>query len=247
MFQPLNNLEVTMTEITMADVVAASYKWSEEGMKYLPVATRKNTALLLIDIQQLATPQYLAEKAVREGLDKEAVAAALADYQARFDASLEKAQAVLAAARQNHIPAIHVKIQSLDADGRDRMVGHKLLGWMYTAESQGAQFLDACKPAPGEIVLTKTTSGAFTSTGLDQTLRNMGIEILYLVGYATDECIETTFRNAVDLGYMANIVLDATTTYDAAYHRHVIEKFAGWGLVAPADQVVQVFESLPEQ
>lgn len=37
-----------MGEITMADVVAASYKWTEEGMSMLPAQTRKNTALLMI-------------------------------------------------------------------------------------------------------------------------------------------------------------------------------------------------------
>nr|QIV52839.1 HqiA NAHL lactonase [uncultured bacterium] len=239
-------MEVKMSEITLADVVAASYKWSEEGMKYLPVATKTNTALLLIDIQQLATPQYMADTAIAEGLDKDQVHAAVADYKQRFDASLAKAQGVLAAARQNNVPALHVKIQSQTGDGRDRMMGHKLLGWMYTAESKGAQFLEECKPEPGEAVLTKTTSGAFASTGLDRTLRNMGIEVLYIVGYATDECVETTFRNAVDLGYMAMIVSDAMTTYDAAYHQHVINKFTGWGLVVTSDQVIQSLSSLPE-
>lgn len=236
-----------MSEITMADVVAAGYKWSEKGMKYLPTPSKLNTALLLIDIQKLATPAYVAETAIKEGLDADKVNAAVADFKERFDASLVKAQEILAAARKNGIPAIHVKIESQDKNGRDRMIGHKLLDWNYLPGSDGSQFLDECKPEAGEVVFTKTTSGAFSSTGLDQTLRNMGIEILYLVGYATDECVETTFRSAVDLGYMANLVSDATTTYFAEFHQHAINKFTGWGMVVQSDQVIQTFDSLPEE
>lgn len=236
-----------MSEITLADVIGASYKWTEEGMALLPAQTKKNTALLLIDIQELATPDSLGDIAIREGLDPEGVQAALADYRTRFDAALKNAQAVLQAARENGIPAIHVKIECMTTDGRDCCLGNKLLGWIYPPGSKGSQFLEACRPEPGEMVLTKTVSGAFTGTALDRKLRHMGIEYLHIAGFMSDECVETTFRDAVDHGYLAFIVGDATTAYFAESHNHVIEKFSGWGLVTNAEQAIQTYAALPDQ
>jgi len=231
----------------MADVVGASYKWTAEGMALLPAQTRKNSALLLIDIQELATPDSLERVAVREGLDPDGVHKALADYRTRFEAALRKAQSVLQAARSNGIPAIHVKIECMTADGRDCCLGNKLLGWIYPPGSEGSQFLEACEPEAGELVMTKTVSGAFTGTVLDRKLRHMGIEYLHLVGFMSDECVETTFRDAVDHGYLSFIIGDATTSYFAESHNHVMEKFSGWGLVTTAEQAIQTYGSLPEK
>ncbi|MBN1880729.1 MAG: cysteine hydrolase [Deltaproteobacteria bacterium] len=233
-----------MAELTMVDVVAASYELSPDGLEHLPAPTKKNTALLLVDIQGLATPDYLAKKAVAKGLPEDQVTAALADYRERFDAALANCARVLSAARKNNILPIHVKIETRAIDARDAGLGHKLLDWRVVPGSDGARFLDECAPKPGEMVITKTASSAFIGTGLHQTLSNMGIRVLYVAGFVADECVETTVRVGIDLGYFTNLISDATTTYYEKNHRHVVDKFTEWGITITAQQVSEIFESL---
>ena len=235
-----------MGEITMTDVVAASYAISQEGLQYLPAPTKKNTALLLVDIQGMTTPEFLAAKAVAKGLPKGQVDAALLDYRSRFKPALEACGRLLAGARANSIPPIHVKIECLSADGRDTGFAHKLINWIQPPGSEGSRFLDECRPNPGEIVMTKTVSGAFSGTVLDRVLNHMGVRVLYIAGFMTDECVDLTARTALDLGYFTTLVSDATTTYFEDNYRHVVDKFTGWGLAAPAQQVIQTFEALPK-
>jgi nicotinamidase-related amidase len=235
-----------MGKVTMADVMAASYSITEQGLQYLPAPTKKNTALLLIDIQGLATPEHLAENAVAKGLDEKEVNEALADYRGRFYAALDSCKKLLAAARANGIPAIHVKIEGLSGDGRDAGLAHKLIGWILPPGNEAARFLDECKPNPGEIVLTKTVSGAFTGTILDRVLDHMGIKVLYVAGFVTDECVDTTVRTALDMGYFTSVVSDATTTYFKESYQAVIDKFAGWGITTTTEIVVNTFAALPE-
>jgi len=221
-------------------VLAASYQQIEAP----DPATDKNTALLLIDIQGLATPEHLASRAVASGLDEDAVSEALADYAQRFYAAVDNCARLLTAARAANLPCIHVKIETLSADGRDTGPAHRRMGWSYPPGSKESTFLEPVTPLPGEIIITKTVSGAFTATNLDSVLRHMGIQWLLIAGFETDECIEATGRTALDLGYTALFAQDACTAYDAESHQHFMAKYASWGLVRTAEQLVEMLEQL---
>lgn len=231
-----------MSEITLFDIFATSYTIEEAP----PPATKANTALLLIDIQVLAAPEYMAKKAVKGGLPEDKVNAALADYKERFYSAVDACGRLLGAAREHGIPPVHVKIEALSGDARDTGASHRMMGWKFPPGSEAARFLSQAEPQPGEIVLTKTVSGAFTGTNLDRVLRHMGIEHLIVCGFVTDECVETTFRDALDLGYLAFLISDATTTYFAEDHAHVVKKFGGWGLVQTTEMAITSFATLPE-
>lgn len=84
----------------------------------------------------------------------------------------------------------------------------------------------ALAPAPGELVLDKNTSSAFSSTGIEWLLRNMDVETLVLVGMATDMCVETTARDAADRGFNVILVEDATATFFERHHRAALSAFA---------------------
>lgn len=236
-----------MSEITMQDVIAASYSDMEAGMvPVYPAPTKATTALLLIDIQQLATPEYMAQKAIKAGLDAGKVETAVADYKKRFYAAVDQCAKLLAAARQHGITPIHVKISAMTPDARDTSVVHKMLNWKFPPQSEAAQFLPQAAPAEGEIVLTKTVSGSFTGTNLDRILRHMGIQYLTICGFVTDECVETTFRDAIDHGYLSSVARDATTTYFEEAHAFFVGKWGAFGLIPSTDEVLQMFAALPE-
>lgn len=171
-----------MSLLTLTDILAATYG----AVEMPPMPVRSDTALLLIDVQTIATPAYLRRKALAKGLDAGGVDAALADYAGRFEAALQRCRTVLAAARAAGVPAIHVKIEAQEGDARDTGPLHRRMGWLFRPGSEEGAFLPEAAPLPGEIVVTKTASGAFTGTSLDRTLRNMGVHNLFVCGFMID-------------------------------------------------------------
>ena len=81
------------------------------------------------------------------------------------------------------------------------------------------QIREDLAPKPGELVLNKTGLSAFTTTGLDQTLRALEIEQAVFCGVTTNGCVETTCRDAADRGYWTVLVEDATTSLSPYYHQ----------------------------
>ncbi len=89
--------------------------------------------------------------------------------------------------------------------------------------SKEAEILEPLKPAGDEIVLNKFTSGAFNSTPLDKILQNLGIENLVVVGVNTNQCVETTVRDAGDRGYNVVLVDDCCAGSSGAQHAFAME------------------------
>ena len=75
------------------------------------------------------------------------------------------------------------------------------------------KLMDFLKPEPGEPVIVKNTRNAFTSTNLQEMLREKGVERLVVTGISTEQCCETTTRVAADLGYDVDFVTEATCTF----------------------------------
>lgn len=220
----------------MADVLAAAYTSREQP----PPMRKDNTALLLVDVQHLATPEHLQAGAVAAGLPATEVEAALADYATRFDAAVDNCERLLIKARAVEVPCIHIKIEALSGTARDTGPAHRRLGWCYPPGSPETQFLQPVTPRADEIVITKTVSGAFTATNLDSVLRHMGIAWLLIAGFETDECIEATGRVALDLGYLALFAEDACTAYERHSHDSIMGKYDSWGLTRSTEALLKL-------
>ncbi len=63
------------------------------------------------------------------------------------------------------------------------------------------------------MIRERTGSSAFAGTSLDSYLRNNHIEDIYLMGYSLRQCVESTLRNAHDLGYNTNVIYDASAGF----------------------------------
>jgi nicotinamidase-related amidase len=75
------------------------------------------------------------------------------------------------------------------------------------------KLMDFLEPQPGEPVIVKNTRNAFTSTNLQELLRERGVERLVVTGIQTEQCCETTTRVAADLGYDVDFVTEATMSF----------------------------------
>lgn len=108
-----------------------------------------------------------------------------------------------------------------DLVGRSREAGREVVWVLHTEPGTGTVFdpdlghvtlLPGLEPRAGEIVLTKTSHNAFTSTDLDRRLRDRGVDEVVVCGIRTEQCCETTARVAADLGHGVTFVLDVTAT-----------------------------------
>ena len=69
-----------------------------------------------------------------------------------------------------------------------------------------------------DIEVTKRQWGAFFGTDLDLQLRRRGIDTIVLCGIATNIGVESTAREAFQLGYQQIFITDAMTTFSEEEH-----------------------------
>lgn len=124
--------------------------------------------------------------------------------------------------RANNLEVIHVRIQSLTVDGRDRSENHKRLGLLASPGSKEAEFLEEVAPVGDEIVINKTASGIFSSTNLYYVLNNLEIDALFVTGVYTNECVSTSARDACDLGFLVTLIDDGCTTVTPELHEFTV-------------------------
>jgi ureidoacrylate peracid hydrolase len=116
------------------------------------------------------------------------------------------------ACRRTRIEVTYTVIESLTADGRDRSLDYKITGFNVPKGSYDARVVDALAPAGDEIIFPKTSSSVFISTNIDYVLRNLGTRYLIIAGCLTDQCVDSTIRDACDLGYLVTVPTDACLT-----------------------------------
>lgn len=176
-----------------------------------------NTALLCVDLQYLdAADGYgLFKHDAPELVSEEGRDYYFGQLKSKVIPNVRRLQDCF---RAHGLEVIHVRIQSLTQDGRDRSAGHKRLELLAKPGSVEAEFLKEIAPVGDEIIINKTASGVFSATNLHFVLKNMGIEALFVVGVYTNECVETTVRDACDLGYLVTLVDDGCTTVTEELH-----------------------------
>ena len=79
-------------------------------------------------------------------------------------------------------------------------------------------------PKSGEVVLTKSRTGPFSTTNLDEVLKKQGIETLVLMGISTSGCVITTVRWGADIDYKLVVLSDCCADQDDEIQRVLMEK-----------------------
>lgn len=188
-------------------------------MAYELVLDPKATALVVIDLQQgivgRSTEPHPAAAVV-------ANAARLAD-----------------AFRKNESPVALVRV-AFSEDGSDRLkqpVDAPMIGGPMPAN--WAELVPEMGPRPGDILITKRQWGAFYGTELDLQLRRRGIKTIVLCGISTNMGVESTARDAFELGYALVFAEDAMASMAAEAHRFAVENiFPRLGVVRSSEQVL---------
>jgi len=152
--------------------------------------------------------------------------------------------------RRNSLKIIYLTVGSVLPDGSDALflskfrkeaVGKSLL---FPQGSFEHGILEEVRPQAGELVINKTSSGAFNSTAIDQTLRNMGIDGLVIAGVVTNVCVETTARDAADRGYKCILVDDACAAQSQDWHDSTLRTFSTvFGKVQTTNEIIEYLQN----
>ncbi|WP_019122160.1 isochorismatase family protein [Brevibacillus massiliensis] len=81
-----------------------------------------------------------------------------------------------------------------------------------------AEFVPELGVGDEDYIVTKRQWGAFFGTDLDLQLRRRGIDTIVLCGIATNIGVESTAREAFQLGYHQIFITDAMMTYSREEH-----------------------------
>ncbi|AEA46886.1 cysteine hydrolase family protein [Archaeoglobus veneficus] len=84
--------------------------------------------------------------------------------------------------------------------------------------SRGAEVIDELPKA--DYYVKKRRYSAFFATDLDLLLRELGVEMIYLAGVATNICVMHTAIDAVQMGYKVAVLKDCTASLDNYSHEY---------------------------
>jgi nicotinamidase-related amidase len=206
-----------LSKLTIEDVIYAL----ETPYPDFEIAPGK-TALILIDIQKIASPEPFVKAAIKKGLPEKDVKEAVADYEKRFWNAVDNAAKILKACRGKGIDVVHVHLEAPTRNPLHTAKVNRKIGLIVPPASDECLALDQVRPLPDELMVNKTNGGAFSGTNLDFILRNMDIQSLILVGFLTDECVAATAYHAADIGYDVLLVRDACATHRNEAHEAII-------------------------
>jgi len=144
--------------------------------------------------------------------------------------SITNIERVLDYARKNNIEVIHVGLRFEKgypelANGKFGLRKAIPNAGTFPINEFGSQFYETVKPIEGEFVVTgRVGASGFTGSNLDVYLRNNKIENLYLVGYATHVCVESTLRDGHEGGYNTYVISDATSAFNKMQQEYFLSE-----------------------
>jgi nicotinamidase-related amidase len=96
---------------------------------------------------------------------------------------------------------------------------------------------------PGDIVVTKRTWGAFSSTDLERQLKARGVTQVVITGVATGTGVEATARQAYEAGFNVTLAIDAMTDMRAEAHDYSIAKvFPRLGETGTTQEIIDLLD-----
>jgi maleamate amidohydrolase len=137
--------------------------------------------------------------------------------------AVDRTAELLAVARANDIPVIHVKgMQGINPWVR-RKRSAPPEGLTLEMQRKGTQIVDEVAPIPGELVIEKSAPSAFHGTPLLFQLISMGIDSLIVCGETTSGCIRASVVDGATYRYKVGVVGDCV--FDRTQSSHYLNLY----------------------
>ncbi|HEY6669061.1 MAG TPA: isochorismatase family cysteine hydrolase [Candidatus Nitrosopolaris sp.] len=107
-----------------------------------------------------------------------------------------------------------------------------------------AGIVDDIKPAARDHVVIKRRDSAFHDTEINVWLKSLGIDTLIFSGIDTSICVETSLREAFNIGYDIILISDATASSNRKHYESTLDNVRGYyGLVM---ELKEFYRYLPQ-
>lgn len=150
---------------------------------------------------------------------------------------VKRASALAEVFRHRGLPVVLVNVDS-GAPGRTeqaRRMTEFPAGWTDLVPELNRQ--------PQDHLVTKRTWGAFTNTGLEAHLKTLGVTQVVIVGVSTSAGVESTARQAYELGFNVTLAIDAMTDMNPDTHDNSITRiFPKLGETGTTEQIIDLLD-----
>ena len=107
--------------------------------------------------------------------------------------------------------------------------------------------IDELNPTEKDHVVIKRRDGAFQDTELRVWLQSEGINTLIFCGVDTSICVETSLREAFNLGYDVFLISDATASGIQKHYETTLERVRDYyGVVGTVDRFIDMINNLKD-
>ncbi len=184
------------------------------------LCTPSSTAVLTMELQRGIT----GDLAAMEELAKEVRAAGVIDNAARLCAAARAAGASVVHCTASFRP----DEQGSSFKSRLSKASRKLNQGRLNIGEPGADVMPELDPQPSDVIVNRIHGmGPFTSTSLDQILRNMGITTIIATGNSINVGVLALVLSAHDLGYDVVVARDAVAGVPKEYADAVLANTIG--------------------
>lgn len=144
--------------------------------------------------------------------------------------------------RNSSLPIIYIKL-GFDKNYAELPTHSVLLGkakefGILKLGSWDTEIYELFKPNKTDTILSKSRISPFYNTGLEEILKELGIEELYVAGVSTDLVVQSAARDGHDRNYKVNIVDDCCTAATSEEHKLAIENMKKFSNVINLDDII---------
>jgi nicotinamidase-related amidase len=130
---------------------------------------------------------------------------------------IRNARALADAFRSRGLPVVLVNVNGTPPGRTEQLRNlQRAAGW--------TELVPELNQQPGDIAVTKQRWGAFTGTDFDAQLKQSGVTQVVIAGVATSAGVESTARQAHELGFNVTLAIDAMTDMSAEAHANSVQR-----------------------
>ena len=131
---------------------------------------------------------------------------------------VEPLQRLLVHARENGWVVVFSNDAHLPGDPELKIWGEHAM-----AGDPGAEVINSLEPQPGEIISPKRSYGAFDGTGLEDELRERGVDEVVVTGQHTHICVRHSSYGALIRGFDIVVPSDAVCAFEGVDEDDALE------------------------
>jgi nicotinamidase-related amidase len=155
---------------------------------------------------------------------------------------LGNARRLFAGARAAGVPIVHVRL-AVDPGYRGVVVNTPLIReWIalqaWREGTWGVDFVDGLGPVGAEFVITHARNSGFHNSTLADVLAGLNVRHLVCCGVSTAYTVESTVRQAVDIGFEVTVAADACSTGTERQHLAALEAMRPLAEITTVDEIL---------